>query len=186
MSSATTAIISPALRGDSGAAAAATAAGAAGAGPIAAAARATLGAGVGVGCAGAAGRGGGAVAVEPAGAAVHAGEDAVPSTIPQWTQNFAPGWFSLPHAGHFIDDSSPGTLDSAPTRALRMKMRAALHRPSEAYYDPIIVRLSLYCDAKRSRCSPPPPLLSSSLQPPLDATIEYAHRARLDAMADSR
>ena len=185
MSSATTAIINPALGVDSGSAAATTAAGAAGAGPAAAAGRATLGAGVGVGCKGAAGRGGGADA-EPAGAAVHAGADAVPSTIPQWTQNFAPGWFSLPHAGHFIDDSSPGTLDNAPTWAMRMKMRAALRHLSEAYYDSIIVRLSLYCDGQRSRYSPPPPLLSSSLQPPLDATIEYVHRARVDAMADSR
>jgi hypothetical protein len=111
MSSAMTAIINPALRVASGAAAAASAAGA-GAGPVAATGRATLGAGVGVGCAGTAGRGAGADA-EPAGAAVHAGADAVPSTIPQWTQNFAAAWFSLPHAGHFIDDSSPGTLDNA-------------------------------------------------------------------------
>src|SRR6266545_1439796 len=176
MSSAMTAIISPVLRVDSRAAAAATAAGAAGAGPIAAAGRAMLGAGVGVGCADAAGRGAGAVADAGPTGGVHAGVDAVPSTIPQWTQNFAPGWFSLPHAGHFIDDSSPGTLDNAPTRAMRMKMRAALHHLSEAYYDPIIVRLSLYCDAERSCCSPPALLLSTSLTPPLDANIEYVHR----------
>jgi hypothetical protein len=132
-----TPIIKPALGVDSGAAAAAAVAGAAGAGPVAAPGRATLGAGVGVGCTGAAGRGAG-VDAEPAGAAVHAGADAVPSTIPQWTQNFAAGWFSLPHAGHFIDDSSrdPGPR---PTRAMRMKMRAALRHLSEAYYDPIIV-----------------------------------------------
>ena len=113
-------IIRPALRVDSGAGTAATAVVAAGGGPAAIAGRATLGAGVGGGCAGAAGRGEGAVA-EVAGVAVHGGADTVPSTIPQWTQNFAPGWFSLPHAGHFIDDSSHGTLDNALTRAMRMK-----------------------------------------------------------------
>jgi len=109
-------MISPVLRGDSGAAVGA------GAGPLAAAGRATLGAGVG--CAGAAGRGGGAdAAVDAAlaGAAVHAGADAAPSTIPQWTQNFALGWFSLPHAVHFIDGSSHGNLDKALTGAMRMK-----------------------------------------------------------------
>jgi hypothetical protein len=116
MSSAKIAIISPDLRDASGAAAAVPEAGAAGAIPLVAAARATLGAGVGAGCAGAAGRGGGADAAAGAalaGAAVHAGADAMTNTIPQWTQNFAPGWFSLPHAVHFIDGSSHGNLDMA-------------------------------------------------------------------------
>ena len=141
MSSATTAMISPVLRGDSGAAMEA------GAGPVAAAGRATLGAGVG--CAGAAGRGGGAdAAVDAAlaGAAVHAGADAAPSTIPQWTQNFALGWFSLPHAVHFIDGSSHGNLDKALTGRCACNA-GGFAPPKRAYYDPIIVRLSLHCDA---------------------------------------
>ena len=110
-------MISPVLRGDSGAEV-----GTIGVGPLAAAGRATLGAGVG--CAGAAGRGGGADAAGGAalaGAAVHAGADAATSTIPQWTQNFAPGWFSLPHAVHFIDGFSHGNLDKALTGAMRMQ-----------------------------------------------------------------
>jgi len=112
-------IIRPALRVDSGAGAAAMVAGAAG-GAAAKTGRGMAGAGVGTGCTGAAGRGADPVA-ELAGVAVHAGADAVPKTIPQWTQNFAPGWFSLPHAGHFIDDSSRGTLDHARRGRMRMK-----------------------------------------------------------------
>jgi hypothetical protein len=103
MSAATTPMISAVLGDDSGASAAPMGANAAGGSPLAVAARATLGAGVGAGDAGAAGRGGSVAAgAALAGTAVHAGADAATSTIPQWTQNFAPDWFSLPHAVHFI------------------------------------------------------------------------------------
>jgi hypothetical protein len=179
-------MISPDLRGDSGGAAAAPV-GTAGARAVAAAARATLGAGAGAGCAGAAGRGEGAAVAAGAaleGTGVHAGADAVTNTIPQWTQNFAPGWFSLPHAVHFID-FLPWESGQGPDAGHAHEMRAALRHQSESYYDPIIVQLSLNCDAEASRLSATPPP-SPSLQPPLDATIEYVHRPRLDAIADRR
>ena len=175
-------MISPVLRGDSGAAVET-----AGAGPLAAAGRATLGAGVG--CAGSAGRGGGAgAAVDAAlaGAAVHAGADAAPSTIPQWTQNFALGWFSLPHAVHFIDGSSHGNLDKALTGAMRMKCGRLCAAKARLIMTPSSFGCHFTGDAEVSRCGAHRRLLlSPSLQPPLDATIEYVHPARLDALADS-
>jgi hypothetical protein len=35
--------------------------------------------------------------------------DAACSTIPQWTQNLAPGWFSLPQAAHFMTVPPPAS-----------------------------------------------------------------------------
>jgi hypothetical protein len=174
------------LRGDSCAAAAAAGAGAAGAGPLAAAGRATLGAGFG--CAGAAGRGEGAdAAVDAAlaGAAVHAGADAAPSTIPQWTQNFAPGWFSLPHAVHFIDGSSHGNLGKALTGAMRMKCGRLCAAKARLIMTPSSFGCHFTATLKYRAVAHRRLPFSPSRQPPLDATIEHVHPARLDAGADS-
>src|SRR5512132_1075944 len=182
MSTATTAMIRPVLGDDSGASTAATGAGAAGGSQLVAAARATLGAAVAAGCAGAAGRGRGAAAgAALAGAAVHAGVDAATSTIPQWTQNFAPGWFSLPHAVHFIDGSSDGNLDKAPTRAMRMKCGRLCATKASLIMTPSSLGCHFTATLRHRAVAHTVALpLSPSLQPPLDATIEYVHRARLD------
>lgn len=188
MNSATSAKTNPDLRDASGDAAMGSA-GAAGAGPLAAAGPATLGVGDGIGCAGATGRGAGADAAGGAlaGAGVHAGADAASSTMPQWTQNFAPGWFSLPHAVHFIDGSSDGNLDRALTRAMRMKCGRLCASRASLIMTPSSFGCHFTGKLKHLACGPHRrPAASSSLQPPLDATIEYVHRARLGAMTGSR
>jgi hypothetical protein len=188
MSSATSAKTNPDLRGASGDAGAGSAA-TAGAGALAAAGRATLGVGGGVGCAGAAGRDTGADAAGGAlvGAGVHAGADAVTNTMPQWTQNFAPGWFSLPHAEHFIDRSSDGNLDRALTWALRMKCGRLCATRASLIMTPSSFGCHFTGKLKHLACGPHGRSAASpSLQPPLDATIEYVHRALLGAMSHSR
>ena len=188
MSSATSAKTNPDLRDASGDASAVSG-GVAGAEPLAAAGRATLGVGDGIGCAGAAGRGAGADAAGGAlaGAGVHAGADAVTNTMPQWTQNFAPGWFSLPHAEHFIDRSSDGNLDRARTRAMRMKCGRLCATRASLIMTPSSFGCHFTGKLKHLDCGPHRrPAASPSLQPQLDATIEYVHRALLGAMSGSR
>jgi hypothetical protein len=100
-------MISPVFRGDSGTSAATGGdGGATGAAPVGAAGRATLGAGVGgVGLTARSGGGD----VDGAAPAVVEVVEAMLSTIPQWTQNFAPGWFSLPQAAHFMTVPPPAS-----------------------------------------------------------------------------
>jgi hypothetical protein len=145
-------MIGPDLRDDCAAeAAGVAAAGAAGAdatdGATAAGAGRGAAAGAGGGAAGAAGRGAGAGGGVGAGAAAE-GAVAAARTTPQWTQNFAPGWFSLPQAAHFIDGSSLGNSQTAasserPVEKLRRSIAADRAAESGGYYGPIVARLSL-------------------------------------------
>lgn len=53
------------------------------------------------------------------GAVAGVGAETGLNSTPQWTQNFAVGWFSLPQAVHFIDGPPLGILAEASRQKAR-------------------------------------------------------------------